>query len=29
MSPAKQGMEHSVRADTLADVIDRVLDKGW
>ena len=28
MSPAKQGMEHSVRADTLADVIDRVLDKG-
>ena len=28
MSPVKQGMEHSVRADTLADVIDRVLDKG-
>jgi ssDNA-binding Zn-finger/Zn-ribbon topoisomerase 1 len=28
MIPAKQGMEHSVRADTLADVIDRVLDKG-
>ena len=28
MSPAKQSMEHSVRADTLADVIDRVLDKG-
>ena len=28
MVPAKQGMEHSVRGDTLADVIDRVLDKG-
>ena len=28
MSPAKQSMEHSVLADTLADVIDRVLDKG-
>ena len=28
MSPAKKSMEHSVRADTLADVIDRVLDKG-
>jgi ssDNA-binding Zn-finger/Zn-ribbon topoisomerase 1 len=27
MNP-KSGMEHSVRGDTLADVIDRVLDKG-
>lgn len=28
MSPPKQKMEHSVRGDTIADVIDRVLDKG-
>lgn len=28
MSPAKQSIAHSVRDDTLADVIDRVLDKG-
>ncbi len=28
MNPEKHGIEHSVRGDTLADVIDRILDKG-